>query len=144
SSDLARSPARLDGSPTAHLDRAMPRPLPLLVLGVITALAAQAASPAPAADPWQAALTFDYAAAAKRFADPHETSPADARVAVAYAAALLVTPPPTAANIHAGRDIRAKIAPTDSLHAPLAPFQLARIELGHLDPARPADARARL
>ncbi len=122
----------------------MPRPLPLLVLGVIAALAAQAASPAPAADPWQAALTFDYAAAAKRFADLHETSPDDARVAVAYASTLLVKQPRTEANIRAARDILAKIAPTDSPHAPLAAFLLARIELDHLDPARPGDARARL
>lgn len=98
-------------------------------------------------DPWQAALAFDYNAAAERFAALHAAHPADARTTIAYASSLLVKQPRTEANIQAARDLLAKVCeatPASGDEAILALYLLARVELDHLSPAQPASARAHL
>ncbi len=124
----------------------MPRwTLPLFTCLLATLPLAAEKSSAP--DPWQTALAFDYNAAAERFAKLHAASPADTRVAVAYASSLLVKQPRTEANIITARDVLLKVretAGTPSENSILALYLLARIELDHLDPAQPDSARARL
>jgi hypothetical protein len=124
--------------------------MPRWTLPLFTCLLAAlplAAEKSPAPDPWQTALAFDYNAAAERFAALHKASPADTRVAVAYASSLLVKQPRTEANIRSSRDLLLKVretAPASDEDSILAPYLLARIELDHLDPAQPDSARTRL
>lgn len=128
----------------------MPRPTLPLALGALLLLAPASApaasSSAPAPDPWQTALTFDYNAAAERFAALHAAQPADTRIAIGYASSLLVKQPRTSSNIEAAHALLLKVAAitpsTDD--AITAAFLAARIELDHLDPAQPAAARTRL
>ncbi|MFH1499221.1 MAG: hypothetical protein ABII82_15510 [Verrucomicrobiota bacterium] len=120
----------------------MPRLPLLLALGALALQPAHAS--APAADPWQDALTFDYNAAAERFAELHDAKPDDTRVAIAYASALLVRQPRTESNIRDAHDLLLNAARTSSPHTSLAIYLLARIELDHLTPAQPDTARARL
>lgn len=122
----------------------MPRLFTPLILGLALGLSARAAEPAAAPDPWQTALAFDYNAAAERFAALHKASPADTRVAVGYASALLVKQPRTEANIRAAHALLSRVASTGGEDAILATFLLARVELDHLDPAQPDTARDRL
>lgn len=124
----------------------MPRlstPAALVALALACALPARTA---PAPDPWQDALAFDYNTAAENFAALHKASPADSRVAVAYASSLLVKQPRTDSNIQAARDLLLKVgqsAPAASDDAALALYLLGRVELDHLDPAQPESAAAR-
>lgn len=124
--------------------------MPRWTLPLFTCLLATlplAAEKSPAIDPWQTALAFDYNAAAERFAALHKASPADTRIAVAYASSLLVKQPRTDANIEASRALLLKTretAPAANENSILALYLLARIELDHLDPAQPDSARARL
>jgi hypothetical protein len=123
----------------------MPRLLSALTLGVLALFPARASESAP--DPWQTALAFDYNAAAERFSRLYAATPADTRVAVAYASVLLVKQPRTETNILTARDVLLKVretaaAPSDD--SILALYLIARIELDHLDPAQPDSARTRL
>lgn len=125
----------------------MPRLLISLALGVSFALPAGLSAAAPAPDPWQAGLGFDYNVAAERFESLHAQNPANARNAIAYASSLLVKQPRTDANILAARDLLVKTRETASAPVDqrvLASFLIARIELDHLSPAQPDSARARL
>lgn len=106
-----------------------------------------AAQPPRTSNPWQNALAFDYNVAAESFAELHAANPADRRVAIAYAASLLVKQPRTARNIRLARDLllKASQGPTDdAANTALARYLLARVELDHLDPSQPDQARARL
>ncbi|MET0262587.1 MAG: hypothetical protein ABW223_06800 [Rariglobus sp.] len=126
----------------------MPRLLSPLALGALVLVAAtQALAVTPAPDPWKAALSFDYNVASERFAALHAETPADARIAIAYASSLLVKQPRTESNIRTARDLLIKArenAPANDESAVLATYLLARVELDHLDPAQPDSARARL
>jgi hypothetical protein len=125
----------------------MPRLFTPLVLGLCFALPARAAETPSAPDPWQAALAFDYNAAADGFSALRKTSPSDGRAAVAYASTLLVRQPRTEANIRAARDLLLSVresAAADSPESILALFLLARVELDHLAQPDPASAQTRL
>lgn len=125
----------------------MPRLLTPLLLGLCVALPARAAEAPSAPDPWRAALSFDYAAAADGFAALRKISPSDSRAAVGRASTLLVLQPRTETNIRAARDLLLSVresAAADAPEAILALFLLARIELDHLANPDPASARARL
>lgn len=127
----------------------MPRLLPRIAFGTLAllcALTTRAGEKSPASDPWQTALGFDYNTAAERFAALHAASPADTRIAVAYASSLLVKQPRTESNIRTARDLLLKAQQTASPSSDdrvLALYLLARVELDHLDPAQPDSARSR-
>lgn len=114
-----------------------------LVFSAFLGCVARAAEPAPI-DPWQAGLAFDYDTAEDRLAAMHRAAPADGRIAVAYASALLVKQPRTEANIREAADLLRTAAATTDETSVLASYLLARVEIDHLSPPEPDAARARL
>ncbi|MDR1280959.1 MAG: hypothetical protein LBK99_09075 [Opitutaceae bacterium] len=123
------------------------RTLLLSLLCCIPVIRVFAATEEPA--PWETALRFDYNEASESFARLRKASPSDARIAIAHASVLLVRQPRTTGNIlvaHsllkavASRSIPFDGAPEDDVL--LALFLAARVEQDHLEPPRPADARA--
>ncbi|AHF89839.1 hypothetical protein OPIT5_05935 [Opitutaceae bacterium TAV5] len=104
---------------------------------------------APARTPWQMALGFEYNEAAENFDRLQAVSPADARIAIARAATLLVRQPRTADNIRTARSLLEAVAMRSATFAGasvdetvLAAYLAARIDQDHLEPPRLAMARA--
>ncbi len=98
-----------------------------------------------ASDPWQAALNFDYNVASDEFARRHAEVPADARMANAYAASLLVKQPRTADNVTLARTVLESVLARTSGgdQRALALYLLGRIDHEHVVPARLEEARGR-
>lgn len=119
-------------------------------VGILVCLLAVTCGGRPAAgeaDPWAAALNLDYNTAAATLEKQHARNPGDPRLAIAYAASLLVREPSTAGNVALARTtletVLASLAPGDSEHRPLTLYLLGRIAHDHQDPARLHDAIAR-
>jgi hypothetical protein len=103
----------------------------------------------PARTPWQMALGFDYNEASENFTRLQAAFPADARIAIARAATLLVRQPRTADNIRTARSLLEAVATRSATFAGasvdetvLAAYLAARIDQDHLEPPREAMARA--
>jgi hypothetical protein len=102
------------------------------VCAAVALVPVSAVTPAP----WQAARNFDYNAASLALAAQHAASPADLRIANAYAASLLVRQPHAAANLATARtvleSVLARATPADTDHRILALYLLARIDHEHV------------
>ncbi|MCC6416433.1 MAG: hypothetical protein IT582_11040 [Opitutaceae bacterium] len=96
---------------------------------------------------WKAALSLDYNSAAANLEQQHRANPADARIATAYAASLLVRDPVTTVNVTEAETLLGNLLktlpPDDVEYRPLVLYLLGRIAHDHAEPPRLADAQSR-
>ncbi|AKC82099.1 hypothetical protein IMCC26134_03665 [Verrucomicrobia bacterium IMCC26134] len=113
-------------------------------------LAAPGLAAANRSDPWADARNLNFTAAGAGIAPLHQAAPDDARLAVAYAAALLARQPRTEANIIEARALLERTAqftptapsPADTDQRILAAYLVARIDHDHFENPRLDIARS--
>ncbi|MFH1496836.1 MAG: hypothetical protein ABII82_03325 [Verrucomicrobiota bacterium] len=118
-----------------HGPRPQRNPLGALASGLLLALVPLTAFPAPDPDPWADGLGFNNPAAIQHFRKLREAAPADTRLMLGQASALLGRQPETAANIErAAALLRTVNSDRDALasHRATARYLLGRIAQDHL------------
>lgn len=128
---------------------ALPRPFRRLFTCLCTLLLAApfARSESAPSAAWRSALNLDYNTAAATLEAQHRDHPGNTRIAIAFAASLLVRDPVTSNNVTEAQKILdsllARLAGDDAEHRPLVIYLLGRIAHDHVEPARLDLAKSR-
>lgn len=119
----------------------------LACLGALLLSVSAAGADSTPTDAWQSALNLDYNAAAAILEAQYRADTENPRIAIAYAASLLVRDPATSHNVVEAQrvleSLLARLSEDDTAHRPLAIYLLGRIAHDHVEPARLDVAKSR-